>query len=107
MRLVVSAKRYVLNEDITAFVPSRYLEKEDGSKLKKGEEAEFVIIEFSKEFKRVVASHTLTFKSEELRNSQKNSKKSTSSVKSAPESKTTLGDANEALKALKDKMDSE
>ena len=95
------------NDDITAFVPSRYLEKEDGSKLKKGEEAEFVIIEFSKEFKRVVASHTLTFKSEELRNSQKNSKKSTSSVKSAPESKTTLGDANEALKALKDKMDSE
>ena len=95
------------NDDITAFVPSRYLEKEDGSKLKKGEEAEFVIIEFSKEFKRVVASHTLTFKSEELRNSQKNSKKSTNSVKSAPESKTTLGDANEALKALKDKMDSE
>ena len=95
------------NDDITAFVPSRYLEKEDGSKLKKGEEAEFVIIEFSKEFKRVVASHTLTFKSEELRNSQKKSKKSTSSVKSAPESKTTLGDANEALKALKDKMDSE
>ena len=95
------------NDDITAFVPSRYLEKEDGSKLKKGEEAEFVIIEFSKEFKRVVASHTLTFKSEEVRNSQKNSKKSTSSVKSAPESKTTLGDANEALKALKDKMDSE
>tara|TARA_B100001564_G_scaffold130828_1_gene109512 strand:+ start:80666 stop:82504 length:1839 start_codon:yes stop_codon:yes gene_type:complete len=95
------------NEDITAFVPSRYLEKEDGTKLKKGEEAEFVIIEFSKEFKRVVASHSLTFKSEEVRNSQKNSKKSTSSVKSAPESKTTLGDANEALKALKDKMDSE
>ena len=27
------------NEDSTAFVPQRHLEKEDGSKLKKGEEA--------------------------------------------------------------------
>ena len=49
------------NDDIVAFIPSRHLEKEDGSKLKKGEEAEFVIIEFSKEFKRVVASHTAIF----------------------------------------------
>ena len=34
------------NDDIVAFVPSRHLEKEDGSKLKKGEEALFKIIEF-------------------------------------------------------------
>ena len=44
------------NEDIVAFVPSRHLEKEDGKKLNKGDEAEFKIIEFNKEFKRVVAS---------------------------------------------------
>ena len=56
------------NEDIVAFIPSRHLEKEDGSKLKKGEEAEFVIIEFSKEFKRVVASHTGVFKAQEMKN---------------------------------------
>ena len=89
------------NEDIVAFIPSRHLEKEDGTKLKKGEEADFVIIEFSKEFKRVVASHTEVFKAQEVKNVRAAAKKS---AKAAPESKTTLGDANEALQALKDKM---
>ncbi len=55
------------NEDIVAFVPARHLEKEDGSKLGKGEEAEFKIIEFNKEFKRVVASHTAVFREEEAK----------------------------------------
>jgi small subunit ribosomal protein S1 len=90
------------NDDIVAFIPSRHLEKEDGSKLKKGEEAEFVIIEFSKEFKRVVASHTAVFKAEEVKNVKAAAKKA---AKAASEAKTTLGDANEALQALKDKMD--
>ena len=90
------------NDDIVAFIPSRHLEKEDGSKLKKGEEAEFVIIEFSKEFKRVVASHTGVFKAQEMKNVKAAVRKA---AKSASESKTTLGDANEALQALKDKLD--
>jgi len=90
------------NDDIVAFIPSRHLEKEDGTKLKKGEEAEFVIIEFSKEFKRVVASHTAIFKAEEVKNVKAAAKKA---AKAASEAKTTLGDANEALQALKDKMD--
>ena len=90
------------NDDIVAFIPSRHLEKEDGSKLGKGEEAEFVIIEFSKEFKRVVASHTAIFKAEEVRNVKAAAKKA---AVAASEAKTTLGDANEALQALKDKMD--
>jgi small subunit ribosomal protein S1 len=91
------------NNDIVAFIPSRHLEKEDGSKLKKGEEAEFVIIEFSKEFKRVVASHTAVYKAEEAKNVKAAAKKA---AKTASEAKTTIGDANEALQALKDKMDS-
>jgi small subunit ribosomal protein S1 len=91
------------NSDIVAFIPSRHLEKEDGSKLKKGEEAEFVIIEFSKEFKRVVASHTAVYKAEEAKNVKAAAKKA---AKTASEAKTTIGDANEALQALKDKMDS-
>ena len=37
------------NEDVIAFVPQRHMEKEDGSKLTKGEEAEFKIIEFNKD----------------------------------------------------------
>jgi small subunit ribosomal protein S1 len=90
------------NDDVIAFVPSRHLEKEDGTKLKKGEETEFVIIEFNKEFKRVVASHTALFKAEEVKNVKAAAKKA---AISAAEAKPTLGDANDALQALKDKMD--
>jgi len=90
------------NEDIVAFIPSRHLEKEDGKKLAKGEEAEFKIIEFNKEFKRVVASHTAIFKAEEMANVKAAVKKQASQ---AAEAKPTLGDANDALQALKDKMD--
>ncbi|WP_298237991.1 30S ribosomal protein S1 [uncultured Algibacter sp.] len=90
------------NEDIVAFIPSRHLEKEDGNKLKKGEEAEFKIIEFNKEFKRVVASHTAIFKAEEIKNVKAAAKKAATA---AAEAKPTLGDANDALQALKDKMD--
>ena len=90
------------NEDIIAFVPSRHLEKEDGSKLKKGEEASFKIIEFSKEFKRVVASHTITFKDQEMKNVKRAAKK----VAASNADKATLGDLD-ALANLKEKMDND
>ena len=90
------------NDDIVAFVPSRHMEKEDGSKLKKGETAEFKVIEFNKEFKRVVASHSAVFKAEEAANVKAAVKKAAAV---AAEAKPTLGDANDALQALKDKMD--
>jgi len=48
------------NEDISAFCPTRHLDKKDGSKLVEGDTAEFIVIEFSKEFKRVVVSHMQT-----------------------------------------------
>ncbi|MFT7626585.1 MAG: small subunit ribosomal protein S1 [Ulvibacter sp.] len=90
------------NEDITAFVPSRHLEKEDGTHLKKGEEAEFQIIEFNKEFKKIVASHMAVHKEEEAKIVKQAAKKQAAQ---AEDSKPTLGDANSALQALKDKMD--
>lgn len=90
------------NDDIQAFIPTRHLEKEDGSKLGKGDSAEFKIIEFNKEFKRVVASHTAIFREEEKRNVKAAVKKAAAQ---ADEAKPTLGDANEALQALKDKME--
>ena len=90
------------NEDIVAFVPSRHMEKEDGKMLKKGDTAEFKIIEFNKEFKRVVASHTAVFKEEEIANVKAAAKKAEAQ---AAEAKPTLGDANEALQALKEQMD--
>ena len=89
------------NEDITAFVPQRHLEKEDGNKLKKGEEAEFQIIEFNKEFKRVVASHMVIHKEEEQKIVKQAAKKSAASNNSS----TTIGDVNADLQALKDKME--
>ena len=90
------------NEDITAFVPTRHLEKEDGTKLGKGEEAEFQIIEFNKDFKRVVASHMVIHKEEEAKIVKQQAKKAKTQ---SDESKPTLGDANDALAALKRKME--
>ena len=90
------------NDDITAFIPSRYLIKEDGTKLVKGESAEFKVIEFNKDSKRVVASHTSVFKDVEAENIKVANKKN---KKEKLESKNTLGDANEKLQELKDKMD--
>jgi len=87
------------NEDVIAFVPQRHMEKEDGSKLTKGEEADFIIIEFNKEFKRVVASHTNLFKEQEKLNYNRAAKK----VKESNSEKTTLGDLD-ALANLKQKM---
>jgi len=89
------------NEDITAFVPKRHLEKEDGTDLQKGEEAEFQIIEFNKEFKKVVASHMVIHKEEEAKIVKEAAKKQAAQ---ADDSKTTLGDANSKLQELKDKM---
>ena len=50
------------NEDITAFIPSRHMIKEDDSKLQKGDKVDLKVIEFNKDTKRVVLSHTQTFK---------------------------------------------
>ena len=90
------------NEDITAFVPTRHLEKEDGKKLNQGESAEFQIIEFNKEFKRVVASHTAIHKEEEQQIVKQAVKKQAAQ---ASENKPTMGDVNAELQALKDKME--
>ncbi|HUH51544.1 MAG TPA: 30S ribosomal protein S1 [Flavobacterium sp.] len=89
------------NEDVVAFVPARHLEKEDGKKLKKGDEAQFKVIEFNKEFKRVVASHTAMFREEEEKNTRDN--ESTSGSSNTVE-RTTLGDID-VLAELKERME--
>ncbi|WP_430611424.1 30S ribosomal protein S1 [Flavobacterium sp. JP2137] len=87
-------------DDIVAFIPTRHLEKEDGKKLKKGESADFKVIEFNKEFKRVVASHTAIFRQEE----EKNVKAVEANNNSNASEKTTLGDID-ALAELKERME--
>ena len=92
-------------DDIVAFIPARHLEKEDGKKLKKGESADFKVIEFNKEFKRVVASHTATFKDEEeknFRNQSDNNNNNSSSNNNSE--KSTLGDLD-VLAELKERME--
>jgi small subunit ribosomal protein S1 len=89
-------------DDIVAFIPTRHLEKEDGKKLKKGDSADFKVIEFNKEFKRVVASHTAIFREEE----EKNVKAVTEAVaNNANAQASTLGDNNDMLAELKAKME--
>ncbi len=85
-------------DGVEAFVPNRLLEKEDGSKLAKGDKATFHITEFSKEYRRIVASHTATFKAEEARNVK------AAAAKAQEVEKTTLGDIG-GLAELKKKMD--
>ena len=88
------------NDEITAFIPTKYMIKEDGTKLKKGDEVDFVIIEFNKEFKRVVASHSHIFKDKETKNAINKKTK-----KNEPKSeKAKLGDIKE-LSNLKEELD--
>lgn len=87
--------------EVEAFCPARLLEKEDGSKIKKGEAADFKVIEFNKEFKRVVVSHTGTFKDEERRNAKEAASKPAAT---SGEEKSTFGDID-ALAELKKKME--
>jgi small subunit ribosomal protein S1 len=84
---------------VEAFVPARFTTKEDGSRLEKGETEKFKIIEFNKEFRRVVASHTSIFKAQEEKNIKAVQKKMESAEK------TTLGDLGGDLAALKKKME--
>lgn len=90
------------NDDVIAFIPSRHMVKQDGSKLQKGESVDLKVIEFNKDSKRVVLSHTQTFKDIEEINKKVMTKKMQDDKLS---SKNTLGDANEQLQELKDKMD--
>jgi small subunit ribosomal protein S1 len=86
-------------DGVEAFVPSRFTTKEDGTKLAKGDTDKFKVIEFNKEFRRVVASHTSIFKAQEVKNIKAAQKKADSA------DKTTLGDLGGDLAALKKKME--
>ncbi len=86
------------DDGVEGFAPSRFLEKEDGTKLAKGETLKFIVLEFSKEYRRVVVSHTSIFKEQERKNIKAQAKKSSDAEK------TTLGDIG-GLAALKKKME--
>ena len=91
----------MLEEGVEGFIPSRHLVKEEGGSLTKGEAADFKVIEFNKEFKRIVLSHTNIFKEIETKNIKENKKKSAAA---AQNDKSTLGDLD-VLAELKKKME--
>ena len=86
-------------DGVEAFVPGRHMSKEDGSKLAKGETAEFKVLEFNKEYRRLVVSHSAVYKAQEKRNIKAVNKSAESAEK------TTLGDISD-LADLKKKMES-
>ncbi len=96
------------NLGIEAFVPSRHMVKEDGSNLKNEEVADFKIIEFNKEARRVVASHTDIHKAAAAAKDATERKKTKQAVKKIQTSveRSTLGDID-ALSKLKEQMEDE
>lgn len=99
---------------VEGFAPYRHLMKENGVPAKGDETLDFKVLEFSKENKKILVSHTRLF--EEQKASEKQSKdnerskeesESVKTVKKLKESqeKTTLGDLS-VLSNLKDEMES-
>lgn len=91
---------------IEGFATTRHLVKEDGSTAEAGETLPFKVIEFSKDDKRIVMSHTNVHSAppESSRSKRKKSPKSTIDKINKESEKSTLGDL-EALSALKSQME--
>jgi small subunit ribosomal protein S1 len=96
---------------VEGFAPQRHLGKQDGSIAKNEEVLDFKILEFSKDTKKIIVSHTKTWdatpeKGEEQENKKVEKpveKKTAKKVKENVE-KTTLGDIS-ALSDLKSEME--
>ena len=50
-----------LDENVEGFATPKHLVKEDGSQAQQGEELQFKVIEFNKDSKRIILSHSRTF----------------------------------------------
>ena len=98
---------------VEGFAPMRHLEKEDKSKARQGETLDFKVIEFSKENKKIVVSHTRTHRDnvEGGKNESEESKKDRATKKTVKKinetlEKTTLGDLS-VLASLKEEIEKE
>lgn len=97
---------------VEGFATPKHLVKDDGSQAQLDDKLEFRVIEFNKDSKRIIVSHSRTFEDEKPENKEASEKK-TSSKKAKKEDntvtttnsaeKTTLGDIEE-LAALRDKL---
>lgn len=102
-----------LQYGVEGFCPNKHSVKEDGSALKVDEVAEFKIIEFNKENKRLVISHSRIWEDakaeariEEFNARKKEAKTANAAVKKVKDSveKSTLGDLD-VLAQLKEQME--
>ncbi|MBD5180350.1 MAG: S1 RNA-binding domain-containing protein, partial [Bacteroidales bacterium] len=96
---------------VEGFATPKHLVKEDGSQAKVDEKLEFKVIEFNKDSKRIILSHSRIFedeakaeKTETKKAPKRASKRQEEAAAAAPAvEKTTLGDI-EALAALKEQL---
>ena len=103
-----------LEYGVEGFATPKHLVKEDGSQAQQGEKLSFKVIEFNKESKRIILSHSRTFEDAqraEAREAKKAKRQSSSRKEEAPAiqnqaASTTLGDLS-ALADLKAKMQAE
>jgi small subunit ribosomal protein S1 len=101
-----------LQYGLEAYAPARHLRKEDGGNVEVDETLPFAIIEFDRNDKRIMVSHSKVWEQgkieekeaakKEAKAEAENTKKAVKNVQSKVE-KPTLGDLG-ALAALKDKM---
>ncbi|MCD8740313.1 30S ribosomal protein S1 [Mucilaginibacter roseus] len=98
---------------VEGFAPTKHLVKEDGTSVKADETAEFKIIEFNKENKRIVISHSRIWEEaraearvQDFENRKKEAKAASNAVKKVKDSveKSTLGDLS-VLAQLKQQME--
>jgi small subunit ribosomal protein S1 len=100
---------------VEGFAPMRHLEKEDKSKARQGETLDFKVIEFSKENKKIIVSHTRVYQDnlegerQKAENEEAKKERATKkTVKKINETleKTTLGDLS-VLANLKEEIEKE
>jgi len=91
---------------VEGFATPKHLTKEDGSRAKLEEKLEFKVIDFSKEGKKIIVSHSRVFEDvqREAAGEKPKSSKSSKKSKAIKLDKTTLGDVSD-LAALKSKME--
>ena len=100
-----------LQYGVEGFATPKHLVKEDGSQAQVDEKLNFKVIEFNKESKRIILSHSRIFEdvakaekaAEQPKKAPKKAKEETPAINNQME-KTTLGDIS-ALAALKEKME--
>ena len=100
-----------LEYGVEGFATPKHLVKEDGSQAQLNEKLQFKVIEFNKESKRIILSHSRIYEDAqraEAREAKKATKRTTTRKEEAPAiqnqaASTTLGDLD-ALAALKAKM---